>query len=104
MICPTAQKIIPPKIDLKDRSVTFGWQNGTESTITYKKLRGNCKCAICIDEHTEEQIQDPQKVSVDIKILEVFPLGNYAISIRWDDGHSSSIYPYKQLKELAEDT
>lgn len=29
--------------------------------------------------------------------------GNYAVSITWSDGHSTSIYPYAELKQAAID-
>jgi DUF971 family protein len=30
-------------------------------------------------------------------------MGNYAVAVQWSDGHSSSIYPYDLLIELAGD-
>jgi ATP-binding protein involved in chromosome partitioning len=95
------QKQHPPKIDLNDDHVVFSWDDEV-SAVPYATLRDNCACAYCIDEYTGEKILKTDQIPADIKILEAFPLGNYAVSVQWSDGHSSSIYPYAKLKELHE--
>ena len=62
------------------------------------KLRDNCKCALCVDEYTGEKVLKTEDIPKDIHGLEVTALGNYAVSIKWSDGHSSSIYPYSSLR------
>jgi DUF971 family protein len=32
--------------------------------------------------------------------LEIQPVGNYAISIRWSDGHSTGIYRFDYLRQV----
>jgi len=95
-------KVEPPKVEMLDNKVKFVWQDGSESVVGLKKLRYSCQCASCIDEFTGEQILKESSINDDISVKEIFPLGNYAVSVQWSDGHSSSIYPYEQLKTLSE--
>ena len=45
---------------------------------------------------------DPAKIKADIAATQIIPLGNYAIGVTWNDGHSSGIYPYKTFEKLAQ--
>ena len=36
----------------------------------------------------------------DVKIVAIEPVGNYAVSLRFDDGHDSGIYSWTVLHEL----
>ena len=42
-----------------------------------------------------------KNIKADIAPREITPLGNYAIGITWNDRHSSGIYPYAAIRELA---
>ena len=44
---------------------------------------------------------DPESIPENIAAKEITPLGNYALGISWNDGHSSGIYPYKTIQKLA---
>ena len=60
-------------------------------------LRRRCGCASCKDEHTGEAILNPEDVSDDVVPVEIEKMGNYAVAIKWSDGHTTSIYPYDRL-------
>jgi len=64
-------------------------------------VRCACPCAICVDEYTGEHLLDPEKISRDIHPQTIQPLGNYAVSFHWSDNHSSGIYSWDYLRELA---
>jgi DUF971 family protein len=36
-----------------------------------------------------------------IKIAEITTIGNYAVGIKWKDGHNTGIFEFSKLKELA---
>ena len=69
-----------------------------------------CPCAVCTGAHGTE----PQKTSFSQpqpsnpfqmykpgpKMEHVEPIGNYAIQIHWNDGHSSGIYSYDHLRAI----
>jgi len=63
-------------------------------------LREHCRCAICVDEWTGETRFKKQILSSDYAPLDIKTIGNYAIGINWNDGHSS-LYPYDTLFKLA---
>ena len=95
-----AEKVELPKVNFDAEKVEIDWIDGTSVTIPNKKLRDNCQCALCVDEYTGVKTLKYEDIADDIQVLEVVPLGNYAINVKWSDGHTSSIYPYKQLKAL----
>jgi DUF971 family protein len=35
-----------------------------------------------------------------LKILEVEPVGSYALRIVWSDGHSTGIYSYQHFRDI----
>jgi DUF971 family protein len=48
----------------------------------------------------EKLLQDDH-VPRDVHALEILPVGNYGISIRWSDGHDTGIYTFERLRRLA---
>ncbi|MBL8014330.1 MAG: P-loop NTPase, partial [Candidatus Omnitrophica bacterium] len=85
-----------PGIAFDAKTVTLKWNDGRVWKVDNKKLRASCQCALCINEMTGEKLIDESKIRLDIAATQVTPLGNYAIGVTWNDGHSSGIYPYKR--------
>ncbi len=90
-----------PGITYDAKSITLKWNNGRVWKVDNKVLRASCQCALCINEMTGEKIIDEAKIRPDIAATQISPLGNYAIGVTWNDGHSSGIYPYKNIEKLA---
>ena len=82
-----------------DQGIIFTQQSGESFSITPKMLRGACRCAHCINEMTGEKVLRPEDINNDIKPENISPLGNYAVTISWSDGHSS-IFPYEMLEKI----
>jgi len=97
----SAEQTTPPKVELKPNEVSFTWDDGKNYAINNLDLRDSCGCALCVDEYTGVKTLKREDIPETIKAEDVVPLGNYAVSIKWSDGHTSSIYPYKKLDELA---
>jgi DUF971 family protein len=76
------------------------WSDGQESYIDAHTLRCACSCATCVDEVTGKKILIDTKVPKDIRAVEIHPVGRYAISILWSDGHDTGIYPFDRLRQL----
>ncbi len=84
------------------RQLGITWSDGAESSYDVRALRLACGCAQCVDEWTGEGTLDPASVPEDVHPLSIQSVGRYAIQINWSDGHSTGIYPYRRLRELAE--
>jgi len=96
------QKITPPQVQQKGDTVEFHWEDGRQWGLKAHDLRNSCRCALCVDEYSGEKLLKEEEIPADISVVESTPLGNYALAIKWSDGHSSSIFPYRQLENLAE--
>ena len=77
------------------------WPDGSEDQLLNRDVRAACQCAACIEEYTGQQILDPETIAPDIQATSIDTLGNYAVSIVWNDGHSSGIFSWERLKEIA---
>jgi ATP-binding protein involved in chromosome partitioning len=78
------------------------WADGVESVYPVRPLRLACACASCVDEWSGENRLDPDSVPVDVHPLQIESVGRYAIQIEWSDGHTTGIYAFERLRELAE--
>ncbi len=93
-----------PEVSHDRESFTCVWPNGSTTVTDHYTLRVNCPCAVCVDEYTGEKKLDAASVPKDIEPESFEMLGNYALHIRWNDGHGSGIFPFKLIKELARET
>lgn len=74
------------------------WSDGHRGELDYGYLRGWCPCAAC-QGHTGLTIRhQPPSGPVTAETIE--PVGNYAISILWSDGHGTGIYRYDFLRQI----
>ena len=94
-----SQKI--PTVTSDEQNITLTWPDGTKTVVENRELRMQCRCALCINEMTGRKQLEGKKIPQDIKPVKTTPLGNYAIGIDWSDGHTSGIYPYTLIKEVA---
>jgi DUF971 family protein len=79
-----------------DALVRVTWSDGHVGEYPESYLRGYCPCALCQGHGTELKF-----VSVPNPVLEgIRAVGNYAIELRWRDGHSTGIYTYEYLRAL----
>jgi len=77
------------------------WNDGRESYYSGYDLRCACACASCVDEMSGEKLLQDDHVPREVHALEILPVGNYGISIRWSDGHDTGIYTFERLRRLA---
>ncbi len=62
----------------------------------FKELRYACQCASCVDEFTGEQRINLEHIAKDVSVEYVEQRGNYAVFVKWSDGHDS-LYPFVAL-------
>lgn len=84
-----------------DQVLELAWDGETPVRVTYHHLRANCPCATCRDEWTGKRLLDPATIRQDLKLEGMEPVGNYAVRLSWNDGHSSGLYTWDALHTLA---
>lgn len=98
----------PTKIEFSgDNAIKMEWSDSQTHVYTFRQLRDACPCATCREERHKEKPQEANPLAVlskaeaqPLKILEMKPVGNYAYTIRFSDGHDTGIYTFKMLREL----
>ena len=91
----------PEAIDLVEGGLRILWPGGTEVTIPFVQLRDACPCAECVDEATGKKILELATIPADVRPEEIVPVGNYAVQIRWSDGHSTGLYSWRTLRDVS---
>ena len=84
-----------------DQVLEITWIDGIVDRLPYRFLRGQCPCASCRDEWTGERILDPNSIRPDLKLVGMENIGTYAVQPAWNDGHSSGLYTWELLRDLA---
>jgi DUF971 family protein len=96
---------LPPRLIERlpsEKALLLAWADGLERRVAYLALRGQCMCARCVDEITGERILDLDGLDPEIAINGMELVGNYALKIRWSDGHDTGLYTWEHLRRLSE--
>ena len=83
------------------KSLSLQWNDGARSTVSARTLRQYCPCAECVEEWSGKRTFEIEKISPEMKIIEVSPVGNYAITFTFGDMHRTGIYVWEHLRELS---
>ena len=93
----------------REDTLQIEWSDGLIAQINIPKLREQCPCATCRE---KRQATAPQpagllpvlepKEAQPTRIEAMRPVGNYAYSIRFNDGHDTGIYTLEFLREISE--
>lgn len=84
------------------RTLSVLWEDGQQHDLDVRDLRLACQCALCKEEMSGRPLLDPKSVRADVTPRTITSLGNYAIKITWNDGHSSGIDTFKHLRALGD--
>jgi ATP-binding protein involved in chromosome partitioning len=84
------------------RTLSVLWEDGQRNDFDVRDLRLNCRCALCSDEMSGRPLLNPKSIRADITPRTIASVGNYAISIAWNDGHSTGIDTFTHLRALGE--
>jgi DUF971 family protein len=96
--------------------ISIRWAGGEFHEISSEKLRTNCPCATCKELRGDTSHAKPltgKKSSLMIvesskdeetRLDEIWGVGQYAIGMKWGDGHTTGIYTFDKLHELGEET
>ena len=92
----------------KSKGLKIDWKDQHHSEYSLAYLRDECPCATCTGAHGTE----PQKTNYSappspfqmykpvLKMLNVEPVGQYAIRIEWSDGHNTGIYSFDHFRKI----
>ncbi len=99
---PAAPAALGTDVTSDGKVLRLHWEDGKRTASTARALRLACPCAACVDEWTNARTLDPASVPETLTLREVVPVGNYALSITFSDGHATGIYPWAMLREVTE--
>ena len=96
-------KVSPIKIEIIGAFLAIQWDNNQESIIEAKKLREHSPSAE--NKGESDLFGNLSKVKKrispeDLQILKFERVGNYAVRIIFNDGHSTGIYDWNLLQDL----
>ena len=94
-------KTTPIEIEkIKEEGIRIRWQDKHEAVYPHPYLRECCQCASCVDEWSGKKRIMPENIPHDIMPTTIEAVGQYAISIKWSDGHETGIYPFDYLRSI----
>jgi len=107
--------VTPEKVRVlltEGKGLEIDWQDGHRSAWTFAWLRAACPCATCVDDREAAGLNPGETKSEPAQPLQLFkapprptdvkPVGHYAVSFSWNDGHSSGIYSWDYLRRVCQ--
>jgi DUF971 family protein len=99
-IHPTGLRSIDPD------TLEIAWSDRAVRRYTVRELRRDCPCASCREQRTAPPppaasltVLSPAELQP-LRITKMEPVGRYAYSIHFSDGHDTGIYTLELLREL----
>jgi len=101
----------PTKLELTpEHRLHITWSDGQTREYTPRELRDSCPCATCREKRkapppspTQLPIISPAETQP-LRITAMNPVGNYAYSIHFSDGHNTGIYTLESLREMGQES
>lgn len=89
---------------VKDRGITIVYGDGYLAEIDLMSLRLACPCAGCRSLREQGQESWPRPSSpLPLRIEGAELHGGWGLTIAWNDGHGTGIYPFDSLRRFHED-
>ena len=95
-------KYEPEKFEIVPDGLHIVWKDGLDSLLPHRYLRGHCGCAECVDEMSRVRHVSVDDVPSDVRIEDYLEVGRYALGLLFSDLHQTGIYPFKRLRDLAD--
>jgi DUF971 family protein len=99
----------PTKLEIADGNrLRITWSDGQIREYSFRELRDNCPCATCREKRNApppSPLQLPIVSAAEaqpLRIAAMKPVGNYAYSIDFSDGHNTGIYTLESLREMGQ--
>lgn len=99
----------PTKLEIAENThVVITWSDGVRRRYRFGELRDLCPCATCREKCNapptsplQLRILSPQEAQP-LRITGMTPVGNYAYSIAFSDGHDTGIFTLELLRSAGE--
>lgn len=82
------------------RVLEIDWSDGESTSYRHLVLRAFCPCAHCQGHQGPIRFWEGAE-EANLELTELEPVGNYALRLVWGDGHSTGIYTFRFLRDLA---
>ena len=97
----------PTKLELDSTNrLRIHWSDGQIRDYTVRELRDSCPCATCREKRKAPPPPPTQLPIITaaetqpLRITAMNPVGSYAYSIHFSDGHNTGIYTLESLREM----
>jgi DUF971 family protein len=97
----------PEKLELASAGdLRITWSDGQVREYSVRELRDQCPCATCREQRSAPPPPTAQlpiltmAETQPLRITAMSPVGRYAYSIDFSDGHNTGIYTLESLREL----
>ncbi len=104
---PNLLGLLPTKLEMTaEDHLRIHWNDDQVREYSPRELREACPCATCREKRKQAppaSMELPVLSAAEaapLKVLGMKPVGNYAYSIAFSDGHDTGIYTLESLREL----
>jgi len=100
----------PIDLKLTDQGrLLITWSDGQRREYAVRELRDACPCASCREKRAQPE-PPPGQLPVlsaaetqPMRLAAMKPVGHYAYSLRFSDGHDTGIYTFAELRQLGKE-
>lgn len=94
------KQVTPVNVRLNeaDGTLKIEWSDESANRFALSYLRGWCPCAACQGHFS---LHKKFITGVSVELDNAAPVGSYGMRLEWKDGHTSGIYAFEYLQQLA---
>lgn len=82
------------------KTLGIRWTDNQENHYNVVQLRKHCPCASCKDEITGKKNPANANIPDTVTPVVIKNVGRYALTIQFNDGHSTGIYTFDSLRSF----
>jgi len=97
---PAARIPAPTAFERLAGKLRIQWEDLIQTEVSFRELRLGCPCAACVEEWSGRRTVSAEQIPEDVGVTAFEPVGNYAVTATFTDGHSTGIYSWKTLRSL----
>ena len=102
--------VYPTQLEQPDEeTLKIDWSDGQQRCYSIYELRDACPCATCREKRNEPPSPKgllpvlSAEEAQPLRVTGMQPVGNYAYTIAFSDGHDTGIYDFALLRELGKE-